>query len=124
MTTEKARITTVKLASDLELECLVLPDGSYGIGVSQVASVFQLDKSNATREVKALLGEGFQLDKITSELNSNPVNFITLPQFLIVCVELLAKGNKIAKKLMLIHAKTPLNSIVSSAFSTGISQIA
>jgi hypothetical protein len=72
---EKARIAKVKFAADLEIECLMLPDGSFGIGVSQIASVFSLDKTIATREVKTLLGKDISLDKTTSELNSKAVNY-------------------------------------------------
>ena len=122
MTTERARITTVKFAADLELECLMLPDGSFGIGVSQIASVFSIAKDHATRDVKALLGKGSSLAKTTSELHSRPVNFITLKQFTSVCLELTAKGNEIARRFMAIHVEASLISIVSYAFGVKFEQ--
>ena len=122
MTTGIARINTVKFTDDLELECLTLPDGSYGVGVSQIASVFSLPKNQATREIKVLLGEDFSLPKITTELHPKPVNYLTSAQFIKVCVRLAAKGNEIAKKIVLSHAEASMTSIVSYHFNKGISR--
>jgi hypothetical protein len=122
MTQSKARIAKVKFAADLEIECLMLPDGSFGIGVSQIASVFQLDKTIATREVKALLGNGFQLDKTTSELNPKAVNYVTLKEFTSVCRALDKKGVEVAGRLIEIHLESNFTSVVSSAFGVKFSQ--
>lgn len=50
----KVIVAQAKIKSQ-EIEGLILPDGTFVVSVSQVASLFVLTKSNATREVKALL---------------------------------------------------------------------
>jgi len=76
----KAKIAQIKFGG-LEIEGLLLPDGSFGIGVSQVAELFQFLNKNASRDFKAMLGEGFQFLKTTSELHPKAVNYLTLVQF-------------------------------------------
>jgi hypothetical protein len=122
MTTTKALIAKVKFAADLEIECLKLPDGSYGIGVSQITSVFSLPKNHATREVKALLGKDISLPQTTSELNSKKVNFVTLQQFVSVCRALDKKGNVIAGRLIEIHLEASFTSIVAGGFNDKFTQ--
>jgi hypothetical protein len=122
MTTTKAIIAKVKFAADLEIECLKLPDGSYGIGISQIASVFSFLNKNMSREVKALLGNDISFLKTKSELNSKDVNYITLPQFVSVCIQMLKKGNALAERLLEIHAEASFTSIISSAFGDKFTQ--
>jgi hypothetical protein len=96
MTTEKARIAKVKFAADLEIECLMLPDGSFGIAATQVTETLGLQPANghSSRDIKALLGKEFQPAKVATELNPNKSVVLTLEQFALVCVKLTAKGNK------------------------------
>ena len=56
---KKAVVATVTYAG-FEFPGLQLPDGTYGIGVSQVADMFQFLQKNSTRGVKRLLGNDFQ----------------------------------------------------------------
>jgi hypothetical protein len=61
----------------------MLPDGTYAIGVSQLAEIFQFPKKNANRDIKALLGkallgEDFQFLKVYSELSPKPVNALSV----------------------------------------------
>jgi hypothetical protein len=119
---EKARIAKVKFAADLEIECLMLPDGSFGIGVSQIASVFSFLNHNLSRDVKALLGDSFQFLKTTSELNPKVINYITLQQFVSVCRALDKKGNELAGRLIEIHLEASFTSIVCSAFGVKFTQ--
>jgi hypothetical protein len=122
MTTTKALVALVKFAADLEIECLKLPDGSYGISVSQIASVFQFPNKHLSRDLKALLGEGFQFPKTTSELNPKAVNYITLQQFVSVCIQMLKKGNLLAERLLQIHAEASFTSIVAGGFNDKFTQ--
>lgn len=63
------------------------------ISVQQVADVFSLFQTNATRDIKRLLGKDSQLSKVASELNPNPTSVLTLEQFEKVVFELSLKGN-------------------------------
>ena len=60
---------------------LQLPDGSYGIGVSQVADLFQFLQKNSTRGIKRLLGKDFQFLRSASEIHPKKVNIIPLEDF-------------------------------------------
>jgi len=84
-----------------KVQGLMLPSGEYRIGVSQIAEFLQLDKTIATREVKALLGKDCQLDKVYSELNPKPVNTVDLKQFAEICLKLAIKWNKTAEAFCL-----------------------
>ena len=53
----------------------------FYVGVSQASTLFQLRISDATRNIKALLGKDFQLLKMRTDLNPKAVNVITLSQF-------------------------------------------
>ena len=96
--TERARVATYDVAGFV-IEFLHLPDGSFGIGVSQVAEQFQLLQQNATRDIKRLLGEGSNLFQTKSELAKRAVNYLTLEQFEKVVFELSLKGNLKAQEL-------------------------
>lgn len=69
---------------------------AYAVGVSQISELFQLDKTIATRTVKALLDGRFQLDKIATELNPKKINAVCLSGFETILRKLDRKGNLIA----------------------------
>lgn len=105
MVTVKAKVSQVSFGSiqfDALLSTMVGSDGKaeFFIGVSQVSALFQLRISDASRNVKALLGEDFQLRKCTSDLHPKAVNVITLSQFETVARKLDKKGNPIAIELV------------------------
>ncbi|MFB6284826.1 MAG: hypothetical protein ABEK59_13015 [Halobacteria archaeon] len=70
---KKAIVATIDLGFD-QLEGLMLPDGSYGIAVQQLARVFQTHNNYASQEFKRLIGEDFQPHKVATELTSNNRN--------------------------------------------------
>ena len=72
----------------------------FYVGVSQASTLFQLRISDATRNIKALLANDFQLLKMKTDLNPKAVNVITLSQFEIVARKLDKKGNPIAIELV------------------------
>lgn len=94
-TTKKAVTTKVNLGFAI-IDGLMLPNGDFAVGMPQVSEVFQFANMHASRDVKALLGDGFQFAKIKSELNPKPVNILTLDQFKQVIKVLAGRGNKIA----------------------------
>jgi len=90
--TSRAVVAPVKIGH-IKIKGLMLPDGSFAIGVSQVASLFLIDSEQASRRFKALLGGDFQFDKAASELNPKAVNILTLPEFELLIQKLDRSGN-------------------------------
>jgi hypothetical protein len=113
---QKAKVEKIRLASDVEIDGLYLPDGSYGVAVSQVASLFFITPNNATKTVKSLLGIDSSLLQIRSELYSGNVNYITLPQFEKVLFKLAVKGNERAIALGEILVGLSLEQLFSDTF--------
>jgi len=71
----------------------LLDDGNFAIAVPQVCSTFQFLKHNASRELEAILGAGFQFLKVCTTLHPKAVNCITLPDLERVIRALDKKGN-------------------------------
>lgn len=77
----KAIVAKVKLGN-IEFEGLMLSDGSYRMGVSQLSLILpnSVPPKNVSRTLKRNMGEDFPFLRCTSELNSKPLNTITLDQ--------------------------------------------
>jgi hypothetical protein len=91
-----ADVAQVKVG-ELKFEGLKFPDGSYGIAVSQIAKLFSISVHNASRDFKALLGCDFQFIQANTSLNFKAVKALTLYDFESLTLELVAKGNTLAK---------------------------
>ena len=78
------------------IEGLLLQDGTYAIAVPQICSIFQFPIKNATRDIKAILGAGFQFLKARTTLHPKAVNCVTLKDFEILTFELVLRGNSSA----------------------------
>jgi hypothetical protein len=117
----KAVIATIDLGFT-KIDGLMLPDGSYAIAVPQLAELFSFDKNQASRDLKALLGNGFQFDKTKSELNSKDVNILLLPDVIKVIYLLGKKGNKYADELMFAFAEETLDRRFSKAFNKRVTE--
>lgn len=77
------------------LENVSVPQDFY-IAVPQISNLFQFLNHNASRDIKALLGAGFQFLKVQSPLNPKAVNAVSLVDFEKILFELTLKGNQIA----------------------------
>lgn len=119
--TQKAKVAQVDFGFT-KIEGLRLPNGDYRMGVSQVAILLQFDRNQASRDVRTLLGKGFQFDKTKSELNPKPVNTIKISDFMIILVELTGKGNPIAKELLLALAEESIERRFNHAFDVKCSE--
>jgi hypothetical protein len=117
----KAIVSKV-LIGRIEIDGLMLPDGSFEIGVPQVTTLFRFDTNQASRALKPLLGEGFRFDKASSELNSKAVNILSLPQFELVLTKLAFSGNQSAQELMLSLVGLSIHQLFCDAFEIKFNQ--
>jgi hypothetical protein len=117
----RAEIATVKIGH-LEFEGLMLSDGTYGIGVPQVCSVFQTDKNQASRTIKSILGEAFQFDKWRSTLHPKAVNVLSLIDFEKLLRKLDRSGNLLAQTLVDSLIGLSLQQLFSDAFCVKFEQ--
>jgi hypothetical protein len=64
----RAELATVCIGS-LKLEGLMIENGTFGIAVPQICSLFRFDKNQASRAIKSIMGASFQFDKWNTTLN-------------------------------------------------------
>jgi hypothetical protein len=115
MKLSKAKVAKVKLG-DFEIEALMMPNGDYRVGVSQVANVFDFSVKNSSRDIKALLGSEVEFSKVKSEINPKPVNTISVSEFNKVVMFLAFKGDPIARDLMLTLSDLSMTEVFNDAF--------
>jgi len=118
--TQKAIVTQVPIGT-LQIEGLMLEDGSYAVAQQQVASLFGLTTNHVTRDLKAILGAGSGLTKVSTNRNTGDAKNATevalnLVQFQIVIVKLSAKGHLFALELNLALVGLALTQLFSDAF--------
>jgi len=83
---------------------------------TKAAEKFQFPIKHASRDLKAILGEGFQFPKWKSDLNPKAVNVLTLEQFNQLAFELALKGNVQAIEFMRDLSGLSLHQLFSDAF--------
>jgi len=105
-----------------QFEGLMLPDGSYAIAVPQIAGLIGFDKSQASRDVKALLGRDFQFSKVVSELHPKAVNTLTIKEFSLLLIELTAAGYPVARALASAFAEEAIDRRYDTAFGKKVSE--
>jgi hypothetical protein len=112
----KATIAIVKMGI-LEIEGLRFDDnGEYAVAVPQICSIFSILIHNASRDIKAILGAGFQFLKARTTLHPRAVNCVTLLEFERVVRALDRKGNKQAEALADSLVGLALTQLFSDAF--------
>jgi len=114
--TIKAEITTVAIGS-LAVQGLMSEIGEFGVAVPQITECFQIDKNQASRDIKALLGEGFQFDKWRTSLNPKAVNVVSLEAFEKILFELALAGNPVAIDMSRAMIGMSLKQLFSDAFN-------
>ncbi len=117
----KAKITTIPFGN-LSIEGLLLPESTkerpvFGVAVPQAASTFSVRQDNAQRDFKRLLGDDFQIVKISTELNPKKVNVLPLSDFEKLTALLAFSGNVIAKEFVLSLFGLSLHQLFCDAFS-------
>lgn len=83
----------------VEVEGLMLPDGSYAIGASQVADLLGIDRNKASRDFARLLGNDFCVSKVASDQGNQRINVMSLDVFKKILFALAQKGNVKAVKI-------------------------
>lgn len=111
----RAELATVCIGS-LKLEGLMIENGTFGIAVPQICSLFQFDKNQASRAIKSIMGASFQFDKWNTTLNPKAVNVLLLSNFELVLFELAIKQNPIAIDLSRTLMGLSLQQLFSDAF--------
>ena len=116
MTTKKAIVTSVQIGH-IEIEGLMLPDGSYRIAIPQLVKLSLVPSNRSLTQLKRLTGFDFQShQKIYSELNSNKVNSISLEDLEALIVSLAKRGNQSAINLTIDLIGLSLQQLFSDAF--------
>jgi len=97
--TVKAKVAQIDFGFT-KVEGLMLPDGSYGIGVPQLAEMFQYNQNVASRDFKRLLGGDFSPSKCSTELGKQKINIVTLKTAKKIIKALAKKGNETADSFL------------------------
>jgi len=124
MTTQikTAKVTTVKLGN-LEIEGLLIEDGSFGVAQQQVASLFSVIPTTAPKWLKARLDNGFQLFQVKTDRpkqdgkQNRAENVLTLTQFETLLRKLDREGNETARLMVDSMIGLSLTQLFSDAFN-------
>lgn len=114
--TSKAKVSQVPFGNT-SIEGLMLPDGSFAVGISQLVDLNLIPPNRSLKQLEALLDKRFQShQKVKSELHPKAVNTISLIEFEEVIVRLALKGNEAAIQLTLALVGLSLTQLFSDAF--------
>ena len=117
----KAIVQKINYAG-LEFEGLMLPDGSYRIGLSQLYPLLAVPPRNASRTVRRLLGKEFQFLQVQSELNPKKVNTISLEELTKVIKTLAKRGEEKAWALLEASFTEKIERIFDAAFGKEVEE--
>lgn len=106
----------------IEPEGLMLPNGRFAFASPQVAEIFQFDKNQASRDIKALMGKGFQFDKCISELHPKSVNIMFIEDFSLFTLKLAFKGDEFAQALSQVFVEEALERRFARAFGVRLDE--
>lgn len=120
MTKKRAEITTIKIGL-IEIEGIMLIDGTFAVAFPQVYRLFSIPQKHGARKLKAIVEEvssGLSIpQKIASEIHAKKLSVLTLSEFTQVMRYLGKKeDNKKASDLALDLAGLSLQQLWSDAF--------
>jgi hypothetical protein len=118
MTILTAQVATVKLGN-LEFEGLKLEDGSYGIAIPQIASMFtyfQDSQSQASQKIKRLMGKDFKTHKCKTAFNKNATLAVDIEQFTEILKAIAKKGDLKAQEIRDDLVGLSLTQLLADAF--------
>lgn len=111
----RATVSPVKIGH-LEIEGLMDESKTFAVGLPQVCSLFQILSKNASRDIKALLGNDFQFLKYKTELHPKAVNALGLRDFERLLRKLDKLGNESAEAMADDLVGLSLQQLFSDAF--------
>jgi hypothetical protein len=111
----RAEIATVRIGH-LELEGLMIANGTFGIGVPQIALLTKTSSNTASRDFKRLLGDDFKTSKVKTVYNKKYTNFVTLYIFELILARLDRSGNTEAQNIRDSLVGLSLHQLFSDAF--------
>lgn len=120
-----ATITKIQLGL-LELDGLMFEDGSFGVGVPQIANIFpyfQDSQSQASQKLKRLMGKDFKTHKCKYPGQKRYVLFISLLDFEKVLRKLDKAGDKVAETLSEALIGVSLHQTFSRAFGQQFEEV-
>lgn len=100
----------------------MLPNGSYAIGVPQIATLIGTSKNTASRDFKRLLGKGFRPSKVSTELGNQKINVVPLESFTAILYAAAKNGNKQADALMQALLSESIDRRFDRAFGQRVSE--
>ncbi len=116
MKTQKAQVTEIQFGH-FSFEGLLLPDGIFAIASTQVSDILELRKSDASRNIKTLLGKDFKLRKSATEITKNKIQVLTLEEFTLVIQAAAKKGNPVAINFAVMMMGLALEQLFCDAFN-------
>ena len=111
----RAEIATVKIGH-LEFDGLMMANGTFGVGVPQIALLTKTSSNTASRDFKRLLGDDFKTSKVKTVYNKNYTNFVTLYVFELILARLDRSGNTTAQNIRDLLVGLSLQQLFSDAF--------
>jgi hypothetical protein len=113
--TIKAHITDVSVGH-LSVKGLMSDDGNFYIAIPQIAERFNVPQKNASRDFKALMGEGFTFLKMSVHGTKVTVNAMPLEVFELLVAKLDRSGNQSAQDFRDDLVGLSLRQLFSDAF--------
>jgi hypothetical protein len=114
-TTKQAHVTPVSIGN-LTIDGLMDEKGNFYVAVPQIADLIQTARNIASRDLKRLMGAGFETSKLKTQFNQNSTNAVSLDVFERVLVRLDRQGNKFAQDLRDDLVGLSLKQLFSDAF--------
>ncbi len=111
-----AKVTQVQFGSFGSIEGLMDTEGTYYIGVPQIADAIETSRNTAARDFKRLLGEGFETSKLKTEFNQGVTTAVSIQDFERLLALLDRKGNKQAQILRDSLVGLSIHQLFSDAF--------
>lgn len=110
-----ASIAEVKIGV-ISIEGLMDEKGNYAIAVPQICDLIQILNHNAVRDIKALMGKGFQFLKYTTKLHPKAINAMSIDDFKKLLFRLALKGHQVAIELSELLIGLSLHQLFCDAF--------
>lgn len=118
---QKAQVAQIDLGF-IQLPGLMLSDGTFAVGVSQIAATLGIRQNQASRNLKTLLGKISPFDKVETELSPQKLNILTLPEVVKVIRVLSKKGNAVADEMIDAFLEESLDRRFAKAFDQVVAE--